>query len=1152
MHTAESDNAPKSSEPVTVDRNKVRKSRGCAIGYRPGSNDQPIRSACERQSQNRAVPMPAATGARALQPLQPLLSAKTVKAPSCTSGAGACRLPRVAVPRRLASTTVRTSSNSNSSSVLYLPPPRPRPHPHRRRHAAQRPCEAAVAITRPPINHSHGFHTSSSVLAPAAEPNPEGPPPLTDPNNGAGNGSGAAAGNGQPAETTAATDPDAKKEKLRSAGYGSARARANRNTRVEEAPVLELPDWFEALQISLYEQRPLGVSATLLPQLPEEDCEKILSVLESTFEKASLADADVQDWKDRLLRFAAGENCPGGLGPLVARVRLARKTAVLQTLLSAYHPDADPAHIEILRQIHAESGLKSPVLWPMPQLPVSSEARRWYTNLRSDVPPGSGLHLSPLAKRPDPEYLACVELLTAVQSQLTRPPTPGSSTQDTKRPPIVLSLLKGKSRSIADEVINNIATDLKADVVHLNAHHIARILGGHLGQNQYFSRGSLSMLGYAAAEMNGRLALRPDSDSEPPAGMVTVELPSRYRSLLVPRGGSASSLTDGRWEEMKIGTALETLVSAVDRKRAALVASGRRRNVQMAVRTSPGDLIIHLHDYVELSSLYPAIIHKLRAIADRMWMAGRRVVFVGSSSGDLGSPQWRDQLIDLGRDGALVIPFQASDAERNSLEEKWDTSEENLCNIEDMLRAMVGDKVPITLSREFLDSCGSTIPKAQHKTLFTQLTSHVYDAQWVSRLVSLMVGSSRDSQGRQSYGPKALNHAMQFMFDQNQHWRGIYPSIQPPYFSPLSVSRNPAALFASSQDDPSISNLSGAAASKEYNQDEKKLLSGLINAKDIHTAFADIIVPQETKESLIGLTTLSLIRPEAFSYGVLKTEHIPGCLLYGPPGTGKTLLAKAVAKESGASMLEVSAADINDKWVGQSEKNVQALFSLARKLAPCVIFLDEADALLAARRSGAGRAAHRETITQFLREWDGLTGSRAFIMVATNRPFDLDEAVLRRLPRKILVDLPLAAEREAILRVMLKQEILAPDVDLVRLSGAETELYSGSDLKNLCVSAAMEAVREEVRAKEAWTGEGEYQYPEKRVLELRHFEKGLREISASISGDMESLKAIRKFDEQYGDAGRKRKVRRGMGFEVVPDAKGGTEEARVRQVGIAA
>jgi SpoVK/Ycf46/Vps4 family AAA+-type ATPase len=280
---------------------------------------------------------------------------------------------------------------------------------------------------------------------------------------------------------------------------------------------------------------------------------------------------------------------------------------------------------------------------------------------------------------------------------------------------------------------------------------------------------------------------------------------------------------------------------------------------------------------------------------------------------------------------------------------------------------------------------------------------------------------------------------------------------------------------------------------------------------------------------------------------VLKTERIPGCLLYGPPGTGKTLLAKAVAKESGANMLEVSAASINDMWLGQSEKNVRALFSLARKMAPMVIFLDEADALLGARHNAPGRTAHRETITQFLREWDGLSDMRAFIMVATNRPFDLDEAVLRRLPRKILVDLPLTREREGILRVMLREETLAEDVDVAALA-KETELYSGSDLKNLCVSAAMEAVREEVRMKDVWQAENDepFVFPDRRVLTRRHFEKGMREISASISEDMESLKAIRKFDAQYGDAGRKRKGKKSMGFEVVEERRG-SEEARVRQ-----
>jgi AAA+ superfamily predicted ATPase len=484
--------------------------------------------------------------------------------------------------------------------------------------------------------------------------------------------------------------------------------------------------------------------------------------------------------------------------------------------------------------------------------------------------------------------------------------------------------------------------------------------------------------------------------------------------------------------------------------------------------------------------------------------------------------------------------------------DEWDNLQENLSNIEDMLRAMVGDDVPIDLEM------GTLRFKPDADFLSRTLGSHLYDAQWVYRLASLMVGNRTPP--REKYDAHALLEGIRCMNARDKHWEHIYPAVRPPYFSPLLIPPKNGSSSSSSSGEPASSNLTGAAASKDYNSDEKRLLSGLINAKDIRTTFNEIIVPPETKESLINLTTLSLIRPEAFTYGVLKTERIPGCLLYGPPGTGKTLLAKAVAKESGASMLEVSAASINDKWLGQSEKNVQALFSLARKLAPCVIFLDEADALLAARHSagpgggGGGRAAHRETITQFLREWDGLTSDlRAFIMVATNRPFDLDEAVLRRLPRRILVDLPLAPEREAILRVVLRDEVLADDVSLARLA-EETDLYSGSDLKNLCVSAAMEAVREEMRAKEAHAAAdegGEFRFPPRRVLARRHFDKGLRDITASISGDMESLKAIRRFDEQYGDAGRRRRARRGIGFDVVPGKAEGTEEARVRQVGAA-
>ena len=241
-------------------------------------------------------------------------------------------------------------------------------------------------------------------------------------------------------------------------------------------------------------------------------------------------------------------------------------------------------------------------------------------------------------------------------------------------------------------------------------------------------------------------------------------------------------------------------------------------------------------------------------------------------------------------------------------------------------------------------------------------------------------------------------------------------------------------------------------------------------------------------------------------------------------------------------------------YVGEGEKNVRAIFSLAKKLAPCIIFIDEADAILGSRGGSSNRTSHRELINQFLREWDGMTDLNAFIMVATNRPFDLDEASLRRLPRRLLIDLPIEKDREAILKIHLKDEILDPEVSLSKLA-SETPFYSGSDLKNLCVAAALACVREEYdtaaehnRNVTKDTPDAEkYTYAEKRTLSERHFVKGMDEISASISEDMGSLSAIRKFDEKYGDRRGRRKKLGGYGFKTVDESEArGSDAARVR------
>ena len=331
---------------------------------------------------------------------------------------------------------------------------------------------------------------------------------------------------------------------------------------------------------------------------------------------------------------------------------------------------------------------------------------------------------------------------------------------------------------------------------------------------------------------------------------------------------------------------------------------------------------------------------------------------------------------------------------------------------------------------------------------------------------------------------------------------------------------------------------------QDCNQHETRLLTGVVDPNNIKTAFADVHAAPDTIEALKTLTTLSLLRPDAFKYGVLANDRLPGLLLYGPPGTGKTLLAKAVAKESKATVLEVSGAQIYEKYVGEGEKMVRAVFSLAKKLSPCIVFIDEADAIFGSRSNAGNRNTHREIINQFLREWDGMDDHGVFMMVASNRPFDLDDAVLRRLPRRLLVDLPRVEDREAILGIHLKHESLQSSVSLAKLA-EQTPLYSGSDLKNLAVAAALAAVREENDLVTQHKDDKEFKLPEKRTLTLKHFEKAMAEISASISEDMSSLTAIRKFDEQYGDRrGRRKKAGYGFGLGDVAVDEGA---ARVRQ-----
>ncbi|PHU15982.1 hypothetical protein BC332_17187 [Capsicum chinense] len=170
------------------------------------------------------------------------------------------------------------------------------------------------------------------------------------------------------------------------------------------------------------------------------------------------------------------------------------------------------------------------------------------------------------------------------------------------------------------------------------------------------------------------------------------------------------------------------------------------------------------------------------------------------------------------------------------------------------------------------------------------------------------------------------------------------------------------------------------------------------------------------------------------------------------------MLAKAVATEAGANFINISMTSIRSK----GEKCIKAVFSLASKIAPSIIFVDEVDSMLGRRENPEKHQAVRRLKNKFMLNWDGLRTKdteRVLVLAATNRPFDLDEAVIRRLPRRLMVNLPDAPNRAKLLIVILAKEEFAQDVDLESVASM-TDGYSGSDLKNLCATAAYRPIRD--------------------------------------------------------------------------------------------
>ncbi|MFF7947664.1 ATP-binding protein [Streptomyces griseorubiginosus] len=189
-----------------------------------------------------------------------------------------------------------------------------------------------------------------------------------------------------------------------------------------------------------------------------------------------------------------------------------------------------------------------------------------------------------------------------------------------------------------------------------------------------------------------------------------------------------------------------------------------------------------------------------------------------------------------------------------------------------------------------------------------------------------------------------------------------------------------------------------------------------------------------------------------------------GLLLYGPPGCGKTFIARAVAGELGARFMSVGLNDVLDMYIGQSERNLHEVFETARRSAPCVVFLDELDAL-GAKRGLVRHSGLRNSVNQLLAELDGMHAAAnegVFVLAATNHPWDVDTALRRpgRLDRTLLVLPPDAPARQSILRYHLRNRPVA-DVNLTAVA-RRTDGYSGADLAHVCDTAAERALMDSV------------------------------------------------------------------------------------------
>nr|MDO8112454.1 ATP-binding protein [Candidatus Sigynarchaeota archaeon] len=259
------------------------------------------------------------------------------------------------------------------------------------------------------------------------------------------------------------------------------------------------------------------------------------------------------------------------------------------------------------------------------------------------------------------------------------------------------------------------------------------------------------------------------------------------------------------------------------------------------------------------------------------------------------------------------------------------------------------------------------------------------------------------------------------------------------------------------------SKVSENAQEEDVDEDTKRLremIQDTVITDKPNVTWSDVAGLDRVKQTLRESIVLPVLQPQIFK-GARKPWT--GVLLFGPPGTGKTLMAKAAANECTATFYSADSASLVSKWLGESEKLIKTLFELARKTSPSLIFIDEVDSLTSVRGATSSEGGgERRLKTQLMQEMSGMKSTekeRLLVLGATNRPWDLDPAFLRRFEKKIYIPLPDLVSRTEIFKIHTKGVELGSDVDYGELARL-TVGYSGADISLVCREAIMVPLRE--------------------------------------------------------------------------------------------